>query len=47
MLNAAAALVASSKVDSIAEGVPLAAESIDSGAARKKLEALIAFTNQQ
>ena len=47
LLNAAAALVASGKVNSIAEGVPLAAESLDSGAARKKLDALIAFTSQQ
>ena len=46
VLNAAAALVASGKVDSIADGVPVAADSIDSGAAGKKLEALIAFTNQ-
>jgi anthranilate phosphoribosyltransferase len=47
LLNAAAAMVASGKVDSITDGVPLAAESLDSGAARKKLDALIAFTNQQ
>jgi anthranilate phosphoribosyltransferase len=46
LLNAAAALVASGKANSIAEGVPLASESLDSRAALKKLEALIAFTNQ-
>jgi len=45
LLNAAATLVAAAKVDSIAEGIPLAAESLDSGAAAKKLEALVRFTN--
>jgi anthranilate phosphoribosyltransferase len=45
VLNAAATLVAAGKVDSIAEGVPLAAQSLDSGAAWKKLEELVRFTN--
>ena len=45
LLNAAATLVAAAKVDGIGEGIPLAAESLDSGAAAKKLEALVRFTN--
>jgi anthranilate phosphoribosyltransferase len=44
LLNAAATLVAAGRVDHLREGVPLAAKSIDSGAAKKKLEALVAFT---
>lgn len=46
LLNAAAALVASSKVNDFAEGVRLAAESIDNGRALSKLDQLIEFTNQ-
>ena len=46
LLNAAAALVAAGRADSIAEGLPVAATSLDSGAARKKLEALVEFTNR-
>jgi anthranilate phosphoribosyltransferase len=45
-MNAAAALVAAGRADSLAEGMPLAAQSIDSGAARKKLDALAEFTNR-
>jgi len=45
VLNVAAALVAAAKADSLAGGVPLAAQAIDSGAARAKLEALVKFTN--
>ena len=44
-LNAAAALVAAGKSDRIAEAVPLAAKSIDSGAAAAKLAALASFTS--
>jgi anthranilate phosphoribosyltransferase len=44
LLNSAAALVAAGRVDHIAEGVPIAAQSIDSGAAAGKLEALIQFS---
>jgi anthranilate phosphoribosyltransferase len=44
-LNAAAAFVASSKAGNLSEGVRIARESIDSGAAAKKLERLIRFTN--
>jgi anthranilate phosphoribosyltransferase len=44
LLNSAAALVAASRADRLAEAVPLAAESIDSGAAAAKLAALVNFT---
>jgi anthranilate phosphoribosyltransferase len=44
LLNSAAALVAAGKADHIAEAVPLAAKSIDSGAAAAKLEAIIRFS---
>jgi len=44
LLNAAAALVAAGRADHIAQAVPLAAKSIDSGAAAKKLEALVRFS---
>lgn len=40
LMNAAAALLAADKVDSLYDGVAMAAESIDSGTAIKKLEAL-------
>ena len=45
LLNAAATLVAAGKADSIRDGIPLAEQSLDSGAAWGKLEALIRFTN--
>ena len=45
LLNAAAALVAAARADSIAEALPLANKSIDSGAAVNKLDSLITFTN--
>jgi anthranilate phosphoribosyltransferase len=44
LLNAAAALVAAGKADHIAAAVPVAARSIDSGAATAKLEALVRFS---
>ncbi|HTT63011.1 MAG TPA: anthranilate phosphoribosyltransferase [Bryobacteraceae bacterium] len=44
LVNAAAALVAVGRVRGFREGVALAAEAIDSGAARKKAEALARFT---
>jgi anthranilate phosphoribosyltransferase len=44
LLNAAAALVAAGRADHLRDAVPLAAESIDNGAALAKLQALIAFT---
>src|SRR5271170_7049909 len=46
VLNSAAALVAAGRADHLAEGVPLAAQSIDSGAAGAKLAALASFTKQ-
>ncbi len=45
LLNAAAALVAAGRADHVAEALPLAARSIDSGAAAEKLEAMVRFTN--
>jgi anthranilate phosphoribosyltransferase len=44
LLNAAAALVAAGKADRIGEAAPLAARSIDSGAAAGKLQALVKFS---
>jgi len=44
LANAAAAIVTAGHAKDFLEGARLAAESIDSGAARKKLDALIAFT---
>ena len=46
LLNAAAAIVAGGKAKTLKEGVKLAAESIDSSAAKEKLEAMKRFTNQ-
>lgn len=46
LLNAAAALLASGKASDFKEGIGMAAESIDSGAAMKKLLELKAFTNR-
>jgi anthranilate phosphoribosyltransferase len=42
LLNAGIGIYASGKTDSIVEGIAKAKESIDSGAARQKLELLIA-----
>ena len=44
LLNASAAFVASGICDSINDGIQIAAESIDSGKARQKLDNLIEFT---
>ena len=46
LLNAAAGLAASGKATDLRDGVRIAAESIDSGAALKKLEELKKFTNR-
>jgi len=46
LLNAAAALVAGGAADSLADGVRLAAESLESGAALSKLDALIAYSQR-
>ena len=45
LLNSAAALVAAGKAEHLGDALPLAADSIDSGAAGKKLDALVRFTN--
>jgi anthranilate phosphoribosyltransferase len=45
LMNSAAGLVASGKAATLRDGMWLAAESIDSGAARTKLQKLIEFTN--
>ena len=47
LLNAAATLLAAGKVDHLADALPLASKSIDSGAASAKLQALVRFTNSQ
>src|SRR3979490_838367 len=46
LLNSAAALVAAGKADHLIEALPLAVQSIGSGAAARKLEALARFTNK-
>jgi anthranilate phosphoribosyltransferase len=46
LMNAAAALVAAGRADSLAEAMPQAVQSIDSGAARAKLAALVEFTSR-
>jgi anthranilate phosphoribosyltransferase len=45
LMNAAAALVAAGRADTIRDAVPIAAYSVDSGDARGKLELLVQFTN--
>lgn len=47
LLNSGAALYVSGKAESIAEGVKLAQQTIDSGKALEKLNELIEFTNRQ
>ncbi|WP_226780656.1 anthranilate phosphoribosyltransferase [Oceaniglobus trochenteri] len=44
LLNAAAALIVADRVNTLPEGVEMARESIDSGAARNKIEALARLT---
>ncbi len=46
LANASAALVVAGKASGFREGVAVAAEAIDSRAARRKLEALVAFTRK-
>jgi anthranilate phosphoribosyltransferase len=46
VLNAAAALVAAGRAETIRDGIPRAAFSLDSGAARDKLDALVEFTKR-
>lgn len=47
LLNAAAALIVAGRAGDLKEGVALAAKSIDSGAARAALDALIAITRSE
>jgi anthranilate phosphoribosyltransferase len=47
LANSAAALVAAGRATDFLDGVRLAAESIDSGAARARLEALVAFSQEE
>jgi len=47
LLNAAAALVAAGRAQSIEEALPIAKKSIDSGAALATLNALVEFTNRK
>ncbi|MDB9857239.1 anthranilate phosphoribosyltransferase [Amylibacter sp.] len=46
LLNTAAALVVADKVDNLPDGVAMAAESIDSGKAQQKLDALARITTE-
>ena len=46
VLNTAAALLAADKAKNLAEGIKIAEKSIDSGAAKKKLEEMIAFSEK-
>jgi anthranilate phosphoribosyltransferase len=46
LLNAAATLVAAARADHLSEAMPIAANSIDSGAAAAKLKALVEFTQK-
>lgn len=46
LLNASAALIAAGKSEDFMEGINLAKDSIDSGAAEEKLEALVRFTRE-
>jgi anthranilate phosphoribosyltransferase len=45
LLNASAALVAAGRANHLGEAFPIAVQSVDSGSALKKLNALIKFTN--
>ena len=47
LLNSAAAIVAGGKAKNLEDGITIAAETIDSGKAKQKLEELISFTNQK
>jgi anthranilate phosphoribosyltransferase len=47
LANAAAALVAAGRATDLLDGVRLATQSIDSGAAREKLEALVVFSQNE
>ena len=44
LLNAAAAIYVGGKAESVFDGISVAAESIDSGAARRTLRAMVRFS---
>ena len=46
-MNAGCAIYISGKADTIADGIEMARESIDSGKALEKLNELIEFTNKE
>jgi anthranilate phosphoribosyltransferase len=46
LMNAAAALAAGAQAGTLKEGVALAAKSVDSGAARDRLERLVAYSQK-
>jgi len=46
LMNAAAALVAAGRADSVSDAMPVATQSLDSGAAHAKLQGLVEFTNR-
>jgi anthranilate phosphoribosyltransferase len=46
-MNAAAALVAAGRADSLDDAMPMAIDSIDSGKAKAKLAAMVEFTNRK
>jgi anthranilate phosphoribosyltransferase len=46
LLNAGAALLTAGKVDDLLDGIEMAAQTIDSGAALDKLNALVEFTQR-
>jgi anthranilate phosphoribosyltransferase len=47
LLNSAAALVAAGRADRLADAIPVAAQSIDSGEAARKLDTLVRFSRSQ
>src|ERR1022692_2355477 len=47
LLNSAAALVAAGRADRLADAIPVSAQSIDSGAAARKLDTLVRFSRSQ
>jgi anthranilate phosphoribosyltransferase len=46
LLNAAGAIAAAGHADDLREGLELAIEALDSGAAAERLEALVAFSQE-
>lgn len=47
LMNAAGSLIVAGRASDLKEGVAIAADSIDSGRAKAKLEALVAVTNRE